>query len=290
VRDEVDLLERTLPEHIAIELTHGDDEYTVNADPTRMQQVLANLAVNARDAMPNGGQLRIGLGRATVEPGASPPLPEVKAGEWVQLTVADTGTGIPPDAVPHIFEPFFTTKEMGSGAGLGLAQVHGIVGQHGGHIGVRTQLGKGTTFTIYLPALPVAAPETPGPAPANLFQGHGETVLVVEDDAAVRRALSAALRSLNVRVLEAASGEEALGMLERHKVALVLSDVLMAQIGGIALFQGLRARGRQVPVVLLTGHPMEDELETLLAQGLSGYLLKPPRTEELSNLLEEFLG
>jgi signal transduction histidine kinase len=173
VRDEVELLERTLPEHIAIELAHGHDGYTVDADPTRTQQVLANLAVNARDAMPDGGELRIGLGRVTVEAGASPPLPEMTAGKWVRLTVAGAGTDIPPDAVPHIVEPFFTTKETGTGAGLGLVQVHGIVGQRGGANRLGTQLGEGTTFTIYLPALPVPAPEAPRPAPANLFQGHG---------------------------------------------------------------------------------------------------------------------
>ncbi|MGD2178633.1 MAG: PAS domain S-box protein [Anaerolineae bacterium] len=290
VKEEVKLLERTLPEHIDIRLTYGYDEYTVDADPTRMQQVVTNLAVNARDAMPNGGQLRIGLERVTVEPGRSPPLAEMEAGEWVCLTVADTGTGISPDALPHIFEPFFTTKETGTGTGLGLAQVHGIVGQHGGHISVDTVADRGSVFTIYLPALPVRAPQAPEPASVDLLKGNGERVLVVEDQASLRSALITTLQSLNYRVLEAASGEAALAMLERHEVALVMSDVVMPRMGGIALFHALHERGLDVPVVLLTGHPMEEQLEALLDGGLSGYLLKPPRAEDLANLLAELLG
>jgi len=136
VKEQVKLLERTLPEHIEIELVHGPDEdaapLLVNADPTRMQQMLTNLAVNARDAMPEGGKLRIGLEQIRIEERKAAPLPEMKAGEWVQITVSDTGTGIPPDVLPHIFEPFFTTKAP-LGSGLGLAQVHGIVAQQRGN-------------------------------------------------------------------------------------------------------------------------------------------------------------
>jgi two-component system cell cycle sensor histidine kinase/response regulator CckA len=147
LKEHVKLLERTLPEHIRTELNYGQDEYTVQADPTHVQQMVTNLAVNARDVMPSGGTLRIGLERITVEPRKSPILPEMEAGKRIRLTVSDTGTGIPPDVLPHIFEPFFTTKEPGEGSGLGLAQVHGIVGQHGGRIDVETQVGEGTTFS-----------------------------------------------------------------------------------------------------------------------------------------------
>jgi PAS domain S-box-containing protein len=290
VKEEVKLLERTLPEHIDIQLTYGYNEYTVHADPTRIQQVVTNLAVNARDAMPDGGQLRLGLERAAVEPGAKPPLRGMAAGEWVQLTVADTGTGILPSALPHIFEPFFTTKETGTGAGLGLAQVHGIVGQHGGHIGVDTEVGKGTTFTIHLPALPVRAPQPSEPAPADLATGHGERILVVEDQPSLRGALAETVASLSYEVLVATSGADALALLERDEVDVVLSDVVMPEMGGIALFHTLREKGLDVPVVLLTGHPMEEELEALIERGLNGYLLKPPRAEELANLLAELLA
>jgi two-component system cell cycle sensor histidine kinase/response regulator CckA len=154
LKEHVKLLKRTLPESIEVRLDYEPDEYatpfTVNADPTRMQQMVTNLALNARDAMPLGGQLCIGLERITVRLKESPLLPEMEPGDWVRLTMSDSGTGIPPDVLPHIFEPFFTTRAP-LGSGLGLAQVHGIVGQHGGRIDVDTQVGRGTTFTIYLP-------------------------------------------------------------------------------------------------------------------------------------------
>ena len=204
------LLEPALPENIKIVLAYGPDEYTVNADPTRVQQAMMNLALNARDAMPEGGELRIGLERIRVEDGQETVLPGMEAGEWVQVTVADTGTGIPPDALPHMFEPFFTTKPVGQGTGLGLAQVYGIVKQHGGEIDVESELGHGATFVIYLPSLPVSVPEVlPHEMPA-LAEGHGETILVVEDNPGTREALSDTLEMLNYQVLAAANGQEAL--------------------------------------------------------------------------------
>jgi nitrogen-specific signal transduction histidine kinase len=289
-KEEVQLLERTLPEHISIDLTYGHYEYTVDADPARIQQVVTNLALNARDAMPDGGRLHLALERLTVEPDHSPPVPEMEAGDWVVLRVTDTGIGIAREHLPHIFEPFFTTKEPGTGAGLGLAQVHGIVGQHGGHVDLTTNLGRGTSFTIFLPALPVRAPASPGPSPVELAEGQGETVLVVEDEATLRGALAETIRSLNYRVLEAGNGIGALDVLQRHNVALVLSDVIMPRMGGISLLNVMRERNIKVPMVLLTGHPMEEELEELLASGLSAYLLKPPRVEELADLMAELLG
>ena len=175
LKEQVSLLERTLPESIKIGLTYGMGEHMVNADPTRMQQVIMNLALNARDAMPEGGELHIGLERIGIEPGELSPLPEMEAGEWVRVTVTDTGTGIPPDVLPRIFEPFFTTRAP-LGTGLGLAQVYGIVKQHEGHVDVTTKVGEGTTFVFYLPALPVSQPEEPRLSKMpDLLKGQGET-------------------------------------------------------------------------------------------------------------------
>ncbi|MBN1877999.1 MAG: PAS domain S-box protein [Anaerolineae bacterium] len=291
LKEEVKFLERTLPEHIAIELTYGPDTYTVQADPTRMQQMLTNLAVNARDAMPHGGALRIELARITVAPDTAPPLVDMETGEWIRLTVADTGTGIAPEMQHHIFEPFFTTKPPGEGSGLGLAQVYGIIGQHGGHIDVETQVGEGTTFTIYLPALALPPTESPPSKTADIPQGKGEVILVVEDNAALRTALTEILELLNYRALEAANGREALAVMETqgNQIALVLSDLVMPEMGGMALFHTLREQGWQTPVILITGHPMDKELDELQIQGVSAWLLKPPDLEQLARVMADVL-
>jgi two-component system cell cycle sensor histidine kinase/response regulator CckA len=297
LKEHVKLLERTLLENIEIELDYEPGEHAapliVNADPARMQQMVTNLALNARDAMPEGGILRIGLERIAVKPGESPLLPEMEPGEWVQMTVSDTGTGISSDVLPHIFEPFFTTKERGRGSGLGLAQVYGIVAQHEGRIDVETQVGKGTTITVYLPLRPsepstaVSLRELPVTS-----MGRGETVLVVEDDTNVRKALVDSLEMLNYRALQAVNGQEALTTLEElgDEIGLVLSDVVMPRMGGVALFHALRERGLGVPVVLLTGHPLEKEMEDLRLQGLADWLPKPPGLERLAEVVARALG
>jgi CheY-like chemotaxis protein len=213
------------------------------------------------------------------------------AGAWVRVQVTDSGSGIPPDALPHIYEPFFTTKERGKGTGLGLAQVYGIVKQHEGHIGVSTEVGEGTTFTLYLPALLSTPTESPALQAADLVQGQGETILVVEDDAALRQALSSTLEQLNYRVLEATNGREALDILNQRtgEVSLVLSDLVMPEMGGGALFRAMQERGMTLPMMMLSGHPLENELDNLQAQGMAGWLVKPPNLEQLSLLLAQVL-
>jgi len=297
VGEQVKLLERTLPENIDIQFACGPDEYTIKADLTRMQQVFMNLAVNARDAMPlqSGMELRISLARLPAgEMVHCVTCGQVMTGRdgWVQLTVADSGVGIPDDVLPRIFDPFYTTKEVGAGTGLGLAQVYGIIKQHDGHINVETRLGEGTTFTIFMPALSLSgrlgSPDLP---PLELAQGQGETVLVVEDNPAVRKSLVASLEAINYRVLEAANGREALEILgyAARRVDLVLSDLVMPGMGGQALFRALREQDQEIKVVLITGHPLQDELVELEAQGLNGWLLKPVRLEQLAQLLMQVL-
>ena len=284
----VKLLERTIPESIKIKLTHEIGEYTVNADPTRLQQAVMNLVINARDAMPEGGELSIILSSGGVTDKTRCVIcGQVIEGEWVCIKVTDTGTGISEDALPYIFDPFFTTKEVGKGTGLGLAQVFGIVAQHEGHIEVATQVGKGTTFAIYLPILLEQPLELPILETQALVYGHGETILVVEDDVSLREALVAGLELLNYRGLQAKNGRDALEILEQHTggIALVLSDMVMPEMGGQALFYALRQRGLTLPVVMLSGHPMEKELESLKIQGLAGWMPKPADIEQLSYLV-----
>jgi CheY-like chemotaxis protein len=263
-----------------------------------VQQVLMNLALNARDAMAQGGALRIGLERLSLRADQTPPLPEMDPGDWVCLSVADTGTGIAPEVLPHIFEPFFTTK-LPHGSGLGLAQVYGIVRQHGGYVDVETEVGRGTTFRVYWPAL--ASPKTPTAAKEALDVSEGcrETILVVEDDAVMREALADCLEMLNYGVLEAANGEEALRVLERHRddatmgseqgIALVISDWVMPVMSGKELVQQIKACNLNTRVVIVTGYPLNDVIQNVDAEMVAGWVQKPPSLEQLADAVAQAL-
>ncbi len=291
LKEQVMLLQRTLPEHIRVELTYDDEQCTVDADPTRVQQMIVNLAINARDAMPEGGELRLTLARLTLPEGTELSPSGIEAGDWVKLTVSDTGTGIPDDVMEHIFEPFYTTKPPGEGSGLGLAQVYGIVVQHQGHIYVESRAGAGTTFTIYLPALSLAVPEQPPVTSNEIPMGHGELVLVVEDNAPLQQAFQEMLTSWHYAVKTAANGAEALALLNREdvRVDLVLSDVVMPQMGGVALARALRAQGSTVPVILMSGHAQGQDLAALRQEGIHTWLRKPPDLMELGQALASAL-
>ena len=277
-------------------MAQGADEYEIDADPSRAQQAIVNLALNARDAMPDGGELRIGLERIRIKEGQETPLPEMPPGEWVRVTVTDTGTGIPSDVLPHIFEPFFTTRAP-LGHGLGLAQAYGIVKQHEGYIDVETEVGHGTTFTLYWPALPVSRPEAIRPEPPTLSFGSGETVLVVEDDDAMRKALMDALEMLNYQVLSAKHGLEALAVFERHegdpstgsgqRISVVLSDWAMPLMGGLELARELNQRYPTVKVLMLTGYPLDRRTRATAPEGVVGWVQKPPSLEQLARVVAQ---
>lgn len=291
LKEEVALLERTLPENIEVSLEFEAGEYVVQADPTRIEQMVMNLALNARDAMPEGGHLRLALDHVQVASPERAPLPEMAAGEWIRLALTDTGEGIEAGIIDHIFEPFFTTKWPGKGAGLGLAQAHGIVGQHGGYITVDSRVGQGTTFTLYLPAMvvdtPVATPDEDAEAP----RGQGELILVVEDEPALRRALVDGLKQWQYRVLEAADGEEALAILRKRnaEIDLVVSDVVMPRLGGTGLLEAARRQGWGVPLVFLTGHPLDEEMAALRQGGVVATISKPVSLEQLAQVIARAL-
>ena len=292
VKEQVRLLQRTLPENIQIHLRYYDSEYIANADPTRMQQAIMNLAFNARDAMPEGGQMRITLEKT--RPGQNIhcfSCGDVQPGGWVCITVSDTGQGIRPDLIPHIFEPFFTTKEPGKGTGLGLSQVFGITKQHDGHIDVFSIQGEGTTFKVYLPAISVVKPAGPGEYQPEISIGSGQTILVVEDEIAIRQALQETLSLLNYQVILAATGEEAVCILNdpSNTVNLVLSDIVMPGMTGIALFHHIQRQTAGTPVVLMTGHPMQEEIELLQTKGLSAWVAKPPDLKQLARVISDSL-
>jgi signal transduction histidine kinase/DNA-binding response OmpR family regulator/GAF domain-containing protein len=278
IKESIRVLRRTIPESISFVLEVEPGEYTVNADPTRIQQVLMNLVVNARDAMPKGGVLRIILSREEVKPGEGLPITEMEPGQWICLSVSDTGTGIPPEALPHIFEPFFTTKPRERGTGLGLAQVYGIVTQHEGHIGVETEEGKGTTFRIYLPVY--QAEEEEGAQTEALAltapAGKGESILLVEDDERIRTVAQGILESLNYRVLTAGDGSEALNTYrsEEH-VDLVITDIVMPEMGGPDLVRELRKEDSDLKAIAITGYVLDENRRELKEQGVQEVVNKP---------------
>ncbi len=283
-------LSRLLPETIRLELDISPGSHYVRADVAQMQQVIANLLVNARDAMPEGGELRIGLRRVVLCEDSQPPFPSMAPGEWELITVSDTGIGIAPEHLPHIFEPFFTTKS--DGTGLGLAQVYGIVVQHGGFIDVQSELGRGTTFFIYLPAVTGAVEEPAKAAQPEVPSGEGELILLTEDEEGVRLVVHRMLERLNYRVLAARDGIEALQLYERYKddIALVLTDLVMPEMSGDRLISELRRRNPKVKVVLMTGYLLSEEQQILRIPNIVGWLQKPPRLSALARAIKTALG
>ncbi len=282
---QVDLLRRTLPESIEIRWTPLGRQAMAKIDITRLQQAILNIAMNARDAMVGGGQLTIALNTITIDDSEKcPTCGQSLAGTWHAISFSDTGEGIDPQIMPHLFEPFFTTKESGHGTGLGLAQVFGIMKQHEGHIRVQSRPGEGATFTMFLPPIATTAEPLPEVIDDVIITGNGETVLVVEDDDMVLEALTLTLEDLNYRVLSAPHGRKALQLLEQHRseIMLVISDMVMPIMGGKALFYALKERNFNIPMIIITGHPMEDELDQLRREGLDDWMLKPPDPQVLS--------
>lgn len=271
------MLSRVLPETIRVELRYQPETYFVLADPTRLQQMLLNLVVNARDAMPHGGVLRISLTRLSLKENDDRPNLYIQAGEWIVIEVQDTGSGISPEHLPHIFEPFFTTKPVGLGTGLGLAQVYGIVKQHGGYIDVQSQPSLGSTFTVYLPALLQSTRGVIEEQPSLRLNGNGKIALVVEDDVATRNALKDLLEAQQFQTLTAANGKEALEIWEsqENKIELLVSDIVMPQMGGIELYQALKGKQPDLKMLLITGHPLNDEYRAALEGGKVHWLQKP---------------
>jgi PAS domain S-box-containing protein len=292
IKEMQSLLARILPESIVISLVDFREQSVVKADPTRMQQIFLNLALNARDAMPEGGELKLELAQVHVEAPESAPIQEITAGDWARISISDTGSGIAPEYMAHLFEPFFTTKPPGEGTGLGLAQVYGIARQHGGHIDVESIVGQGTTFKIYLPLLDRQQIREHESNEVDMDKGRGETILIVEDDDATRLAVADILETLNYSTLQAADGKQALEILERNadRTALVLTDLVMPGIGGEQLYKKVREMLPSLPVVVMTGYPLGDDTRGFLEEQQVRWMQKPFSSDKLATIVREAIA
>jgi len=250
-----EMLRRTLGEHIEFVIKLAGDLWPVLADSGQLERVLVNLAVNARDAMPDGGTLTIDTANVITDADTIAGVPGAPPGRTVRLRVSDTGTGMPADVAQHIFEPFFTTKPKGDGTGLGLATVYGIVSQAGGTIHISSEPGAGTTFSIVLPVTTEAAAVIAEPAPYQRV-AKGETVLVVEDEAALREVASRILARAGYRVITAASGPEAIEIARGHHAAihLLVTDVVMPQMLGKEVAKRIKAIVPGIDVLFMSGY------------------------------------
>jgi signal transduction histidine kinase/ActR/RegA family two-component response regulator len=286
------LLVRTLPESIDVSVEFEDQDYFLSADPGRLQQVFMNLALNARDAMPEGGSLKFALEMDNVRSYASPPVRNMPPGKWIHITVTDTGEGIPQDDLPHIFEPFFTTKGPGEGTGLGLAQVYGIVKQHDGYIEVTSEIGTGTNFEIFMPAMVVQEEPKALSVPEEAESGQGESILVVEDDDATREGVKEVLEMLNYQVFVALNGEAALELLEKTDEVfdLVITDIVMPGVGGMSLYKSLRKLYPDIKIMMMTGYPLGTGTRELLDQGKVTWIQKPLDSKGLGRSVREALS
>ena len=277
VRNLAKMLQCVISDKVELQLHLHPSPLITRADPVMLDQVLINLAVNARDAMPRGGRLRIQTGEKIIGDGQTRLHPEAAPGRHVCLTVSDTGTGIPTEVLPHVFEPFFTTKEPGKGTGLGLATVFGIVKQHGGFIEVSTEVEKGTCFRIFLPASHAAAESLPNPEPPKP-RGGTETILLVEDDESVRLTLRAVLKLHSYRVLEASDGAAALKLWADHRetVDLLLTDLVMpGGLSGQELAGRLQQDNTYLKVLFMSGYSSEIAGRQIEDQLGENYLQKP---------------
>jgi two-component system, cell cycle sensor histidine kinase and response regulator CckA len=265
------------------------DLWPVLGNATQLHQVLLNLSVNARDAMPDGGELTLAADNVNLTAAEAGEIPGASPGPFVMLLVADTGTGIAPDVLPRLFEPFFTTKAAGKGTGLGLSSTAHIVRSHGGFVQVKSEVGVGTTFDIYLPRA-VASPAAAEPADsAELPGGQGELILLIDDDQAFRDIVGATLRDHGYRVLVASSGVAALSLLARHgdEIRLVLTDLDMPEMDGLATMAAIRRERATLPVVLMSGTAPPGS--NLGSEPATTCLAKPFRLEQLLQILRERL-
>jgi PAS domain S-box-containing protein len=286
VRNVRRLLERTIPKMIKIELRLAEDLKIVNADSGQIEQVLMNLAVNAKGAMPEGGKLVIETDDIVLDEERRGLHRVAKPGDYVRLTVSDTGHGIDEDIIEHIFEPFYTTKELGEGTGLGLATVYGIVESHNGYITVHSKPGEGSTFKIYLPAVESGEENLELDEQLTALQGGTETILLVDDEESIRNLGCQVLEEFGYTVLVAADGESALDLYREanERVSLVILDLIMPGMGGKRCFEELLQINPEARVAIASGYSPDGPTREVLKNGARGFIAKP---YDIAQMLKE---
>jgi len=291
IRDMVAIIRETFPKNIVVNTEFSREVWTVHGDATQLHQVLMNLCVNARDAMPSGGMLTLELSNLALAPAAAGKISGLQPGPHVLLSVTDTGTGIAPEVIDKIYDPFFTTKEVGKGTGLGLSTVLGIVQGHGGVVQAVSHLGDGARFNVYLPAanpVPISV-AVAGPSPQA--RGNGELILLVDDEPAIRAVTRRLLERYGYRVVEAANGRDGLDCYARNRseVAAVITDLIMPELDGLSFIQQLRKTDSALPVIAASGHLGGVDTDALNAANVQAVLAKPFDSLQLLNQLDRLL-
>ncbi|MDT7041029.1 response regulator [Candidatus Nitronereus thalassa] len=287
------MVERLIGEDMILTITSGPDLWAIWADPGQIEQVILNLTANARDAMPNGGQIIVETSNIEVMEEVDEAGLEIPAGPYVRLSVCDTGTGIDQETQEHIFEPFTTTKQPGEGTGLGLASVYGIVKQSGGFISFSTEIGKGTTFTLYFPAMPSVVPKKRGESLDDEMSLSGtETILVVEDDDSVRSLIVSGLCLHGYTVFDAKNGEEAVRLFTEHadNIQMVVTDVVMPVMSGREVAERVHLINPKVRWLYISGYTDDKILRHGVLKGEAALLQKPFTLEMLAKKVREILN
>lgn len=292
IKEIVKILKETFPKSVTTRFKIADDLWVINGDATQLHQVLMNLCVNARDAMPAGGTLTIESDNTVVDETYAEMMLSARPGPYVRISVADTGAGIAPEHLNQIFDPFFTTKEVGQGTGLGLATVLGILKSHDGFVNVYSEIGKGSQFTLYLPASEAAALQPAQVAVPGLPAGRGELILIVDDEQAIREITKVTLEAFNYRALTANDGAQAVALFARHagEVNAVLTDMMMPVMDGAALTIALRSLDPQIKIIASSGHYAEGKMAEATSAGVNAFLPKPYTADKLLKTLAEVLG
>nr|WP_320192277.1 ATP-binding protein [uncultured Desulfobacter sp.] len=298
VKDEIELIlkmiKRLLGEDIAIHVLHESEDLCIMADRSQMEQIILNLSINARDAMPKGGSLTIETRMVTLSAETMIRHFEIEAGPHACIIVTDTGEGMPPDVINQIFEPFFTTKERGKGTGLGLSTVYGIIKQNKGYIDVYSEPGSGTAFKIYLPMIDEenSAPPTDNIRKASRERHCHETILLVEDDESLRRMLSSSLSDQGYTILEAENGEQATAIFEKSKgrIDLLITDMVMPGQNGLDMAMEFQATSAELRIILMSGYTENTLIRDGNIPADITFINKPVTPASLSQVIAEVLG